>query len=191
MKKQTYAILPLAALVIIGIGVFSISHEAESEIETVVIDGSLPNYSVEYLAKETPYAIVGTVEDIIMLPVQYDEVGIANVFTDIVIDVDKDIHQDYDQSDIKVRIQGGQTEKHHVIVEASPVFEIGKRVLVIVAEKEPDSIYGNNHYVAGLQHGKYDLEENGMAINKDPSRNMPTELLEKIIADAKIPSDEG
>jgi len=178
-------------LVIIGIGVFSISHEAESEIETVVIDGSLPNYSVEYLAKETPYAIVGTVEDIIMLPVQYDEVGIANVFTDIVIDVDKDIHQDYDQSDIKVRIQGGQTEKHHVIVEASPVFEIGKRVLVIVAEKEPDSIYGNNHYVAGLQHGKYDLEENGMAINKDPSRNMPTELLEKIIADAKIPSDEG
>jgi len=191
MKKQTYAILPLAALVIIGIGVFSISHEVESEIETVVIDGSLPNYSVEYLAKETPYAIVGTVEDIIMLPVQYDEVGIANVFTDIVIDVDKDIHQDYDQSDIKVRIQGGQTEKHHVIVEASPVFEIGKRVLVIVAEKEPDSIYGNNHYVAGLQHGKYDLEENGMAINKDPSRNMPTELLEKIIADAKIPSDEG
>jgi len=62
--------------------------------------------------------------------------------------------------------------------------------LVIVAEKESDNIYGNN-YVAGLQHGKYDLEENGIAINKDPGRNMPTELLEKIIANAKIPSNEN
>ncbi|CAE6502227.1 MAG: hypothetical protein QXE84_08195 [Candidatus Nitrosotenuis sp.] len=183
MNKQSSIILSIAVISAISIGAFYSLNA--SEIQTVVIGQSLPDFPVEYLAEKTPYAIQGTVSDMISVPVQYDEVGIANVFTDVVIKVTKDLNQQYTDDRITVRIQGGQTDKYNFVYESSPTFTIGEKVFIFVAEKEPNSIYGDNYYVAGLQHGKYNLDEEGTAKNKDPNRNTSVKSLEETVKKAK------
>ena len=58
-------------------------------------------------------------------------------------------------------------------------------MLIFVADKEPESIYGDNYYVAGLQHGKYNLDKDGEAKNKNSDRNMSVKSLEDKINKAK------
>lgn len=72
-----------------------------------------------------------------------------------------------------------------VVVDGAPDFKIGEPVFVLVAEKEPGSIYGNNYYVAGMQHGKYSLDEAGNALSKDPSKNTSYKNLKDAVAGAK------
>lgn len=58
-------------------------------------------------------------------------------------------------------------------------------MLIFVADKEPESIYGDNYYVAGLQHGKYNLDESEQAKNKNSDRDMSKKSLEDKVKKAK------
>ena len=55
MKKQNTIILSLVAIAVLSAGMFS-TMSAESK-ETMLIGSSLPNYTVEFLAENTPFAI--------------------------------------------------------------------------------------------------------------------------------------
>lgn len=184
MKKQNSIILSIVAVAVLSLGVFSTINN-ESELETVVIGSTLPNYPLEFLAENTPFAIKGKVIDLVSVPVQYDEVGIGNVFTDVVLDVKKDVSGKYTDDTITVRVQGGETDKAKYVYENSPEFAIGEKVFILVADKEPESIYGDNYYVAGLQHGKYTLDDDGIAKNKNSDKNMSEKSLEDKVKKAK------
>ncbi len=182
MKKSSLIILSLAVMTVLSVGIFSMNIESK---ETIVIGSSLPDYPIEFLAKNTPYAIEGKVVDLIPIPMQYDAVGIGTVFTDVVIDVEKDLGMKYVDDTITVRVQGGETDTAKYVYEDSPKFARGEKVFIIVADKEPESVYGDNYYVAGLQHGKYNLDESGKAKNSNPDKNMSHKELEDKVRQAK------
>lgn len=144
---------------------------------TVHVGASLPDYSLQYLAENVPYAIKGNVADIVRVPPQTDDLGVTDILTDVVINVHEDLFDKYTEKTITVRIQGGEAGDALVVVDGAPEFKLGEDVFVLVAERAPGSIYGNSYYVAGGQHGKYNLDANGNAINKDPLKNISYESL--------------
>lgn len=153
--------------------------------EVTRVAAALPDYTLDYLAQNVPYAIKGNVTDIAKVPPQVDDLGIVDVFTDVVITVDEDLFGKYTEKTITLRVRGGDTGNGVVVVDGAPDFKMGEPVFVLVAEKEPDSIYGDNYYVAGMQHGKYSLDEAGNALSKDPSKNMSYENLKEAVAGTK------
>jgi len=166
-----------------------IMESPETEQKEIVRSGSsMPDYPLDFLAQVSPFAIKGTVDDVVFLPLHYDEVGIGNALTAIVINVEKDFNEKYTNDTITVVIQGGETDTTKYVSDSSPEFAIGEKVFVFVADKEPESIFGDNYYVAGLEQGKFNLDEEGMAINKDPNRSLTLESLIGIIN--RIHSDE-
>lgn len=181
MNKQKSIILSLVAIAVISAGTFITQNVDTREI--YMTGSSLPDFSVEFLAANTPFAIKGTVIELSQVPIDEDAL-VIDVFTDVVVDVDKDLSGKYTDDTITVRIKGGETEAARYVYESSPDFKIGEKVLLLVADKEPDSIYGDNYYVAGLQHGKFTLDD-GQAINKDSNRNISEKSLEDKITKAK------
>lgn len=153
--------------------------------EVTRVAAVLPDYTLEYLAQNVPYAIKGNVTDIVKVPPQVDDLGVVDVFTDVVVRVDEDLLGKYTEKTITLRVRGGDTGNGVVVVDGAPDFKIGEPVFVLVAEKEPGSIYGNNYYVAGMQHGKYSLDEAGNALSKDPSKNTSYKNLKDAVAGAK------
>lgn len=188
MKKQSSIILSLVAVAVLSAGIFS-TMSTETK-ETVLVGTTLPGYTVDLLAAETSFAIKGTVTGLIDVPPVVDEVGIQNVFTDVVIDVKKDLSGKYTDDTITVRVQGGTIDNTEYVYESSPEFAIGEKVFIFVDEKEPESIYGDNYYVAGLQHGKYNLDDDGKAKNKNSDRNMSEKDLEDKVKKAKQKSNK-
>jgi Phr family secreted Rap phosphatase inhibitor len=184
MKKQNSIILSLISVAVLSVGMFS-TINTESEFETVIVGSVLPNYPIDFLAENTSFAVKGKVIELIQVPVQYDVVGIGNIFTDVVIDVKRDVSEKYTDDTITVRVQGGETNNAKYVYESSPEFTVGEMVFILVADKEPESIYGDNYYVAGLQHGKFTLDENGNAKNKNPDRDMSEKSLEDKIKKTK------
>lgn len=148
---------------------------------TVRIGTSIPDYSLQYLAENVPYAIKGNVTGIVKVPPQTDSLGVTEILTDVVINVHEDLFDKYTEKTITVRIQGGEADGALVVVDGSPEFTLGEDVFVLVAERSPGSIYGNSYYVAGEQYGKYSLDANGNAINKDPLKNISYESLKDAV----------
>lgn len=134
------------------------SQESAVETSTVVqtIHGSSHIYPLDVLAKGTKYAIIGTVKEITPVLSQYDEKK-KMVFSDISIKVERDLNGEYEGKTITVRIQGGEKDGYKTITDFNAEFELDERILIFVPEKEPESIWGDNYYVAGLQQGKFSL----------------------------------
>lgn len=183
MKKQSSIILSLVAVAVLSAGIFStVGMDSKP---THYIGSALPDYPIEFLAENTPFAIKGKVIDLVDVPIQIDEVGIGNVLTDVVINVKKDLSGQYTDDTITVRVQGGETDTAKYVHQHAPEFAIGEKVFILVADKEPESIYGDNYYVAGLQHGKYNLDEDGKAKNKDSNKDTSLKSLEDKVKKAK------
>ena len=141
----------------------------------------VPPFTPEFLANHTRHAIHGIVTEIEVQPVEFNDAGLPNVFTHVRIAVFEDLKGVYDEAFIVVRVQGGETDEYRSTVEGAPVFKLGETVLVFVDDKDPDSIYGDNYYVAGLQNGKYSILGSGVAINEDPERTTTFDELKTMI----------
>lgn len=183
MKKQNSIILSLVVVAVLSAGIFS-TVGIDSK-QTIFIGSALPDYPVEYLAENTPFAIKGKVIELVEVPTQIDEVGIGNVFTDVIIDVKKDLSGQYTDDTITLRVQGGSIGNADYVYGGAPEFTVGEKILVLVADKEPESIYGDNYYVAGMQHGKYNLDEDGKAKNKDSTKDTSLKSLEDKVKKSK------
>jgi len=188
MKKQNSIILSLIAVTIVGMGIFSAVNMDSKE--TIHVGGSIPDYPLEFLAEKTPYAIKGKVIDLIPVDEKTDEHGIVDVFTDVVIDVKKDISEQYAENTITVRIRGGETDTAIYEYEHAPEFAVNENILILVADKEPESMFGDNYYVAGLDQGKFNLDIKGEAKNKNSDRSMSEKSLEDKIKKAKQKSEK-
>ena len=173
----------LVAVAALSAGLLTTSLDQK---ETIRVGSSLPAYPLDYLAENTPFTIKGKVVEFQKVPISYDVAGIPNIMTDVVIKVQKDLSGQYTDKTITLRIQGGETEDAIHVYEGTPEFVLGEKVLVLVADKAPKSIYGDNYYVAGMVYGKYSLD-NGDAKNHDSNRNMSEKSLEEKIKKAKQP----
>lgn len=82
---------------------------------------------------------------------------------------------------ITVRIQGGQVGDATTISHIDASFEEGEHVLVFVAGPEPESIWGDNYYVAGMLTGKYTIDDFGKAEKQlDPEKKNESDLKDEI-----------
>ena len=177
------SLLSIVAIAAIGsFALMSFSSQDEIKANDLVIDtvhGTMQNYSVEELSQGTPFAIIGKVTQI--TPVLVDtEIG-EKVFSDVTVKVQKDLNDAYDQKEITVRVLGGEAETIKTISHFSPTFEKNEKVLFFVADKEPNSIYGDNYYVAGVAVGKYRIHNDKAVKSADPheTENLD-DLVEKI-----------
>lgn len=130
--------------------------------------------NVTELAQRAETIIIGDVTEI--LPSQEDpETGF--IYTDVVLDVETCMKISLNQSTILVRTLGGTVGNLGMWTEDETSFTEGERVLLFLGRIE---LYGNALHVIGGHQGKYILQ-NGMATNKDHSRNTTLEeLLEEI-----------
>ena len=185
VQKNTKTVSILAVIAAIAISSISMtavgssSQQAELESQERVIQaisGSMPNYSLEELAGETAYAIIGNVKEITPVVVETERMS-ATVFSDVVITVKEDLADRYEKEEITVRIQGGIAGDLETISEPSAKFTAGDDVLFFVAEKEPDSMWGDNYYVAGGYLGKYQLGDDGIAHRDKVLDSVATEEL--------------
>lgn len=162
MKITIKKSITLTAMVaVIGVaGLLFGLDENQAQTNYTEIRGSMENYSVDFLAQNTPYAIVGLVKQI--TPIIVEDEGSKRVFSDITLDVQKDLNGNYKEKQITVRISGGSVDGITTVSDVDADFQKNERVLIFVAEKEPDSIWGDNYYVAGLYQGKFKLS-NGNA----------------------------
>lgn len=105
--------------------------------------------------------------------------GKTLVFSDVTLKVNEDLFGQYDQKEITVRIMGGETPNMTHVSSDDASFDKNEHVLVFVAGPEPDSIWGDNYYVAGLELGKYKIED-GKAKQSDKELYDEIELKSKI-----------
>lgn len=152
--NNTKKLIPILAitLVITVAGItFTTNLASHNDTEVITIHSALPNYSVDYLAKETRHAIIGKVVGITPAGILVDDTHSSKiVFSDVVIDVEKDLNGEYQNDQIIVKIRGGSLDGIRVVSDSDPQFSIGERVLIFVGDKEPESIWGDSYYVAGL-----------------------------------------
>lgn len=193
MQKNTKTISLAAMIAIIGIAssviaINQVSNETmqlqSQELVIQTIQGSMDNYTLEELASGTKYAIIGTVKQItpvlIENQVSDQRETVKTVFSDVVVMVQKDLNGNYNEKEITVRIQGGQVDHLKTVAVLMPTFEKNERVLFFVAEKEPNSIWGDNYYVAGLYLGKYNLNDGEATQDITDKKYIESDLVSKI-----------
>lgn len=180
--NRKISLLSIIAIAAIGtVGLMSMNSESELSTTDQVVDhvqGTMMNYSVEELSKGTPYAIIGKVIQISPVLVK-TEIG-EKVFSDVTVKVQKDLNGNYDKKEITVRVLGGETETRKTISDFSPTFEKNEKVLFFVAEKEPNSIYGDNYYVAGVAVGKYSIQNDKAVKHSTGEIKDLTDIVSKI-----------
>lgn len=178
MKNKTkFSFMAIIVVAAISTGIFAYGSEIAYDKKTVITQGSLHAFSLEDLSQGAQFAIDGKVKDIQSVEVQRD--GKILVFSDVTLNVNEDLFGQYDQKEITVRIMGGETPNITHISGDDASFDKNEHVLVFVAGPEPDSIWGNNYYVAGLELGKYKVED-GKAKQSDKEQYDEIELKNKI-----------
>lgn len=158
-KKLT--MIPMIVAVI-AIGAIAVTYQPGQQVADV--NGVLHQQSLEELSTKADYAIVGTVEKItpvkVDMPKPSDE---PRVYTDVLINVEEDVFNNYQDKQISVRILGGETETLKMNVDFSPEFKIGERVFLFVMDDSSSGYtFAGHNYVAGQTQGAYDLT-NGQA----------------------------
>jgi len=160
--KQVKILLTVAIVASIGIstGAFIMSTDGEFVQVQQEIHSSYHEIPFSYMAKNTEYAIIGTVTKITPIVVETDKMN-PTVFSDITVQVEQDLDGKYAGETFTVRNIGGETRELKTTHDAAADVKVGERILFF-AVKEPSSMFGDNYYIAGLKQGKISLE-NGRA----------------------------
>jgi len=140
--------------------------------------GALMVYlNVTELTQLAETIVIGNITEI--LPSHSDpETG--TIYTDVIMNIEICMKISLNESTILVRTLGGTVGNVSMWTEDEIGFAEGERVLLFLGRTE---LYGNALHVIGGHQGKYILQ-NGMAINKDPSRNTTSEELLKEMEEA-------
>lgn len=159
--------------------------QPNSDITYVEVDGELPPFTVDDLSQRAKHIVIGKVVSITPTDkVSGEALQASPIYSDVVIDVQNDLTNQFKDKQISIRIIGGQIGKTVVQSEHSPEFTVGENVLVFVSDKEPHTIWGDNYYVAGLELGKYKLE-NGKAFGVEHSDGINEEVFISKIQNAR------
>lgn len=183
LMDKRLIVVSISVVVLITILCFSIYVNVETQSnppqEDIIVyflpqGAIMARLNVTELAQRAETIIIGDVTEI--LPSQQNpETGV--IYTDVVLDVETCMKISLNQSTILVRTLGGTVGNLGMWAEDETGFTEGERVLLFLGRTE---LYDNSLHVIGGHQGKYVLQ-NGMATNKDHSRNTTlAELLEEI-----------
>ncbi len=101
------------------------------------------------------------------------------MFNDITLDVEQELTNTYNDKQITFRTHGN----YIVGIEADTIsskVNVGDRLLVFLADKEPDSIWGDNYHVMGLTDGIFKIVD-GKVYGKKYPDGIPLEEVIQII----------
>lgn len=178
MKNNLYQVGSLLLVIMLMVTSVSCSNKVETTYDNLpnskpnpqngdlvqVVEGILPDYSVNDLIKLSEIVVIGSVTEI--LPAQKGirkESGTNLIYTDVVITPDRILNGKVTSQYIIVRVWGGRVGGETEIYEQEPVFTINERVLVFLSEFT--SVFpadsSNNlayHRVVGGLLGKYRVE---------------------------------
>ncbi|MCZ7401707.1 MAG: hypothetical protein O8C61_05750 [Candidatus Methanoperedens sp.] len=96
-----------------------------------------------------------------------------NIYTDVIIKVDKKIKNESTTAVVTVRTLGGQVDEGIMIEEDEAKFELGENVLLFLTKEDPftDNSAGTHYRVTGWKHGKFSITTDNQAVR----HNVPTE----------------
>lgn len=193
MKTKTLILIIILPVIIVSSTVVIISYSINSAIKenrqidttddgtTIWYTGETPGYRVEGMSKFAKYIVIGRVKSTTST-VDKDEVHSSiKVFSDIVIEVERELTGTYDGKEITFRTLGGMVANIKADTAPSSLLKEGDRIVVFLADKEPGSIWGDNYYVMGLTEGLYKIINGKAYGNEYPDGIDEQELVQKII----------
>lgn len=163
LSKKILSII-VSVVVVGGLALFAQNTlEHNSSTKSIEVSSSINKYTLDELTEQSKYIVVGKVESITPTqPITYDDLSITLVYTDVLINVERDLSGKLKDKQISIRTIGGESENLKVKADEEPQFSIGEKVLLFVSDKESNQILGDHYYVAGALQGKYKLA-NGKA----------------------------
>ncbi len=92
-----------------------------------------------------------------------------NIYTDVIIKVDKKIKNESTTAVVTVRTLGGQVDEGKMIEEDEAKFELGENVLLFLTKEDPftDNSAGTHYRVTGWKHGKFSITKDNQAVRPD------------------------
>lgn len=105
-----------------------------------------------------------------------------NIYTDIIVKIDKEIRGKDTPAEVTVRILGGQVGEDTMITEDEAEFELGENVLLFLTKEDPftDNSAGTHYRVTGWMNGKFNLINDHAIRPKLPKEDQDL-LLEEVL----------
>lgn len=185
MKKFNISIL-LVAILIVSATTLITTKNRESPI-TAVSDGIWTDNVLNnsFLAEHSDGIVLGHVIRILpsrwntpdgKKPVSTDKKPTfkeKNIYTDVIIKVDKKISNESTPAEVIVRTLGGQVGEDIMVEDDEAKFELGENVLLFLTKEDPftDNSAGTHYRVTGWKHGKFSITKDNQAVRHD----VPTE----------------
>lgn len=177
-KTSTMVVATIAIAAAIIAGLASVAAQQPTEEKVVHAGIALVPLNVADLSKDSTHVIIGTVADIAAGPTQHDEKhSTLRAFTDVVIDVEKDIAGTYKGDQITVRTLGGMVGDVRIVAEAEAKFTEGERVVAFINDAGSNTAWGDSFVVYGREQGKYTVID-GKAYGNDHPQGIDLEEFE-------------
>jgi hypothetical protein len=162
-KKIAEFVLMVIIISAVFIAAFNISKHYQ-EKKSMIISAILVKLSPEEITKQSDEIIVGTVKSLqtVKAPSNF-RAGEEDIVTNAVISVEKYLFnpKDLSSSEITVQTVGGTIGDQTMIMEDSPTFKEGQRVVVFLRQGK-----NNTFIVFGGPQGKYTVNNGNMADNE-------------------------
>lgn len=149
--------------------------QTKSVTSTKAISGTLIKKDIGQLAREAATIIVGSVDRRLPSGKDNSEWRGTEVYTDVIVNVERYIKNSRTEKEIVVRLAGGSKDGEEVWVEDEARLDENENVLLFL-KKDPDK----NWVVNGMLQGKYSLN-NGIAKRPDGENGVKTEIIEQEI----------
>lgn len=189
MNKTILTILAsiaITSVLITVIIIYSTQVNNESGKEVINEDTDIlylvetPGYTIDgALSKYAKYIVIGKVSKTTSDMYKDTVHSSIKVFNDITLDVEQELTNTYNDKQITFRTLGGSIAGIEADTIPSKV-NVGDRLLVFLADKEPDSIWGDNYYVMGLIDGIFKIVD-GKVYGKGYPNGIPLEEVIQII----------
>ena len=114
IKNTALCIMLIVVIGSIGfVALFSTTLiDSITEPKVITIAGTLDNYSMNDLAAGSKYALIGTVSEFLPAVNVTRSNGVSWIFTDVALDVEKDLHDQYDEKQITVPYPWPNNRQH-------------------------------------------------------------------------------
>ncbi len=182
----------IVSVIITVIIIYSAQVNNESDKEVINEDtdifylGETPGYTIDgALSKYAKYIVIGKVSKTTSDMYKDNMHSSIKVFNDITLDVEQELTNTYNDKQITFRTLGGSIVGIEADTIPSTKVNVGDRLLVFLADKEPDSIWGDNYYVMGLTDGIFKIVE-GKVYGKEYPNGIPLEEVIQIITKTRM-----
>lgn len=130
------------------------------------------NFSIDSMSRFARYIVIGTIADTTSQSYQIRD-KVEEYHNGIVVNIDSELTGTYN-NDKRIYFVGPSTNW----------VKLGDKVLVFLADKEPDSVWGNNYYIIGGLYGLFKVI-NGKVYGEILLEGLPLDDAIKIIEEAR------